>query len=139
MLVLEKKRKNCMVTPEKIAKIANETSLNVSLDHTFHFGVACYEEGITEVLRPIAIQDLDHGVQDIPLSRHSAEIAKKVEKAYQELKERLNDSEQQVLKKYVDTCNDLLRVEADDYFIHGFLRGYRYLKNINEYTPGGMR
>ncbi|WP_338754860.1 hypothetical protein [Bacillus sp. FJAT-52991] len=75
-----------MVTPSTIAQIADETSLNVSLDHTLHFGVACYKEGITDVLRPIAIQDLDYGVKEIPLSSHSAEIAKKVEESFQELK-----------------------------------------------------
>lgn len=136
--------KRSMVTADKIARIATDTSLKVSLDHTLHFGMACYEEGMVEVLRPIAIQDLEYGVTDIPFTRHSKKMAERAEKAYEKLEESLGEAQRELLKEYMDAANDQLGAEAGDFFVHGFLRGYRFLKNINEfnhdeeYETGGM-
>ncbi|OKL36235.1 hypothetical protein BLL40_11515 [Domibacillus mangrovi] len=125
-----------MVTTSRIADIAEETSLEVSLDHTLGFGTACYDSGMVEVLRDIAAEELETLIEGVPVTVHTRELTGKTEESYQTIYNGLDQKEKELLNVFQDNFHDMLLAEAGDHFIHGFVQGYRYLKNRIVYTSG---
>ena len=119
-----------MVPATKIGKIAKKSlPENISLDHTLKFGIDCYESGMVEVLKDIAILDLEKGVGSIKPSNYTKQLMQKSQEKYQAIKEKLTSEEdEELLFEYSDTMTSLAGAEAGDYYIMGFIRGYRYLK-----------
>ncbi|OKL35381.1 hypothetical protein BLL40_15810 [Domibacillus mangrovi] len=125
-----------MVTTSRIADIAEETSLKVSLDHTLGFGIACYDSGMVEVLRDIAMEELETLTEGVPMTVHTRELTEETEKSYQAIYNGLDQKEKELLHDFQDKFYDMLLAEVGDHFIHGFVQGYRYLKNRIAYTSG---
>lgn len=124
-----------MVTPSRIVKIADTLTKPVSMDHALELGVACFEEGMMEVLRHIAVQDLNQECGPIVMSKYSGEMTKVTEERYRALQQVLDGGERELLKRYDEAYRNLSGAEIEDYFIAGFIRGYRYLKNHFTFSP----
>lgn len=123
-----------MVTPTIIAEIAQERlHSSISLDNTLGFGITCYEKGMEEVLRQIAIRDLERVGFYMCTSKYTKKESAKTDKMFQELKTTLNNEEIEKLEEYDDAFMNFLAAEAGDYYIEGFLRGYRHLKTFLEF------
>ncbi|AEH49824.1 MAG: hypothetical protein CW346_14675 [Bacillaceae bacterium] len=118
-----------MVTAHKIAEIAK--SHRVSLDYALTFGAACYDAGMVEVLKGVAIEVLAREGSNILASKYTKEKRSIVEEKYEALKSVLNEQERQLLEDFNDEFHDLVYAEAENYFIEGFIQGYRYLKLLS--------
>lgn len=120
-----------MVPATKIGKIAKKSlPENISLDHTLNFGVSCYESGMIEVLKDIAFLDLEKGIDSIKPSIYTKQLQQECQKKFQAVKEKLTSEEaEKLLLEFEDAMTSLAGSEAGDYYIMGFIRGYRYLKN----------
>lgn len=93
-----------MVTVDKIAKIAKAHRVN--LDYTLEFGAACYDAGMVEVIREIAVQDLATGGATILQSRFTNQLLKIVEEKYHKLENTLNRHERQMLKEFEEAFQE---------------------------------
>jgi hypothetical protein len=118
-----------MVTAHKIAKIAK--SHRVNLDYALTFGAACYDAGMVEVLKGVAIEVLAREGNNIVTSKYTKESRLAVEEKYKALKSVLNEEEKQLLEDLNDEFQDLVSAEAENHFIEGFIHGYRYLKLLS--------
>ncbi|NNU94695.1 hypothetical protein ETC01_16350 [Geobacillus sp. NFOSA3] len=118
-----------MVTAHKIAEIAK--SHRVSLDYALKFGAACYDAGMVEVLKGVAIEVLAREGNNIATSKYTKERRLAVEEKYKALESVLNEEEKQLLEDFNDEFQDLVYTEAENYFIEGFIHGYRYLKLLS--------
>lgn len=120
-----------MVCPSKIAKTAKN---KVSMDNgNLVFGTHCYEAGMVEVLKGIAMKELDEGDVCIETSKQVTKLNKKATEAYQALVNAVSNREVSLVKEMDEVYNLVAAAEAEDHFIEGFLRGYRYLKHIMEF------
>jgi len=116
-----------MVTAHKIAKIAK--SHRVSLDYALEFGAACYDAGMVEVLKGVAIEVLAR--EGSNTSKYTEKKRLAVEEKYEALESVLNEEEKQLLEDLNDEFQDLVSAEAENHFIEGFIHGYRYLKLLS--------
>ncbi|KGP59364.1 hypothetical protein NP92_14510 [Anoxybacillus gonensis] len=101
----------------------------VSLDYALEFGAACYDAGMVEVIREIAVQELATGGATILQSRFTNQLLKIVEEKYHKLENTLNRHERQMLKEFEEAFQEASAADAHDHYIAGFISGYRYLKN----------
>lgn len=126
-----------MVTPFTIAKLADEKEVT-ELHPVFCFAADCYEAGMAEVLKEVAEQSLE---EHPPIKRSVSAKAyqSKVEYQFLLLKSTLTPDQTKLLEEYQDQTSFLSGAEASDYYIAGFLQGYRYLKSKvahhNTYCP----
>lgn len=118
-----------MVTVYKIAEIAK--SHRVSLDYALEFGSACYDAGMVEVLKGVAIEVLAREGNNIATSKYTKERRLAVEEKYKALESVLNEQERQLLEDFTDELYALMATEAEDHFVEGFIHGYRYLKLLS--------
>ena len=118
-----------MVTAHKIAEIAK--SHRVSLDYALKFGAACYDAGMVEVLKGVAIEVLAREGNNIATSKYTKERRLAVEEKYKALESVLNEQEKQLLEDFTDELYALMAAEAEDHFVEGFIHGYRYLKLLS--------
>jgi hypothetical protein len=130
-----------MVRPTLISETSEK---NISMDNgNLQFGTSCYEAGMIEVIKGIAIQEMDHMEY-----RDSSERVKRLNneavKAYEALANNLNGDKFEIndilngklidrLKEMDAVYNQVAAAEAEDNFIEGFIRGYRYLKHLMEF------
>lgn len=119
-----------MVSINKIAKIAKKKK--VSMDYTLEFGESCYEAGMIEILKGIAMNELHFSPQR-KLSSSGEEASKILDEKYENLKNILDEDKQKVLLDYDDAFNNFSSIENTDEFIDGFIKGYRFLKNQVEF------
>lgn len=122
-------RSRSMVSPRRIAKIADTLKKPVSMDYGLELGVACFEEGMMEILRHVAEQDFNQDCGHILMSAYSKEMNRIAEEKYEELQSVLDCRQQGLLKQYDEAYRNLSGSEVNDYFIVGFIRGYRFLRN----------
>jgi hypothetical protein len=116
-----------IVTPFTIAKLADEKEVK-DLQPVLGFGADCYEAGMMEILTEVA---------ERALAEHPAINRSEPAKSYQNnveyqlllLKNSLTPDQVKLLEEYDDQYGFLSGAEATDYFIAGFLQGYRYLKS----------
>lgn len=116
-----------MVSPMTISKIAGRFN-NISYDYAGSFGVACYEEGMKQVIKQIARISLFTG-GPIPQSKHARKATKKLENMYQNIVKALKDNDKQTLDKLGEAYSNVMAAECEDHYIEGFIRGYQYLMN----------
>lgn len=133
--------KNDMVSAGTIFEIAKKTSPKTfNLNDSLKFAVDCYESGMIEVLRGIAYNDFESR-GPVAKSKYTKKMDAQCQEKYEELRNDLrwnaniDDSQTDLLKKYDDSFRDLMEAEATDYYIEGFIMGYRYLKSQIEFAP----
>jgi hypothetical protein len=126
-----------MVTPFTIAELADEKEVK-DLHPVLGFGAECYEAGMIEVLRMVAEKELEKH-SEIKLSQSTKEFNSKMEYQYLLLKEASNLQQNKLLEEFQDQYEFLNGSENTDFYIAGFLQGYRYLKSErahqNPYCP----
>ena len=116
-----------MVTPFTIAKLADEKEVK-ELQPVLGFGANCYEAGMVDVLKEVAEKALaEHPA--IQRSEAAKVYQSKVEYQFLLLRSTLTPEQMTLLEQYHDQYDFLSGAEASDYFIAGFLQGYRYLKS----------
>lgn len=111
---------------------------HVSWDDAGRFGLASYEAGMFEVLRGIAEEDLDCGVGEIPSTPEMDKWGKVAVQKASELSGELDETSCNLFAEFECAQQDASSAEANEYFIQGFLRGYRYLKNQMEFRGGSL-
>jgi hypothetical protein len=116
-------------TIEKIAlkKLDPKAS---NLRQTIQFGEDCYDSGVLEVLKGIASQEVIHA--DPEQSDLATSVGETFEEKSEELKAMLDKKALKLFEEYEAASAHLMAVETNDNFIAGFIRGYMYLKKINE-------
>jgi predicted nucleotidyltransferase len=117
-----------MVNRKKVERIAKkELPHHIKIDHTIDFGIACYDSGMVEVIREIAVRDLSTGGGPVNQSKYAQKmhaIAKKISN----FRKKLNEEERQFLEDFDEAFNSALAAESYDHYVEGFVRGYRYVK-----------
>lgn len=116
-----------MVTLDRIAELTK--GRDVKLDDVLSFSVDCYEAGMSEVLKEIAEREMENH-PPIELTESTKEELRKIENLLNDLRHILDPSELRILEEFNDKYESLNSSESWEYFIAGFLRGYRYLKSI---------
>lgn len=116
-----------MVSSVKIAEMAKEKLQNpLDFHDTLQFGSACYDAGMVEVLRMIAVK---YGRGYVSASEETKQQELVVQRKKEELIKALNEETKQLFEEYDEAIRDLMGYEAEDHLIEGFIRGYRFLKN----------
>ncbi|EMI11261.1 DUF6809 family protein [Anoxybacillus gonensis] len=115
-----------MVSPIRIAEMAKKTMRNEDdFRDILEFGSACYDAGVTEVLRIVAAK---YGRGYVPPSKQTKQQELIVQQKKDELMKRLDEESKQLFEEYDEAIRDLMAFEAEDYLMEGFVRGYRFLK-----------
>ncbi|WP_407270007.1 DUF6809 family protein [Radiobacillus sp. PE A8.2] len=118
-----------MVNSLKIASIAKKKlPANISLDNTLDFATACYERGMEEVIKDIAFLELDK-FDPIKIRNSTMRLNQVCQQRFDELESLLTSEQKEQLRAYEEAYANFLGAESGDHFIHGFISGYRYLKN----------
>lgn len=119
-----------MVDLAKVIRMAKKELPNhIKIDRILDFVIACYDSGMVEVIREIAIRDLYTGGGLVNQSKYARKMHAAAEEKYQTLESKLNEEERKLLADLDDAFNDVMAAETYDYYIEGFVRGYRYLKH----------
>jgi hypothetical protein len=124
-----------MVSRSRIAKLANESNVN-NIESVIGFASICYEAGMMEILKGIAEKELDRHPA-VELSTSTRELINKVDHLLNILENTLNPEQMKLLKECGHQYQYLADAQANDYFIAGFMNGYRYLKS--ESAAGNKR
>lgn len=131
---MTRERSRAMVTPNRIVEIAKDKlPRTTSFDQAGSFGISCYESGMIEVLRGVAMEDLEYGMGPILMTVHTKKYVKQVIEKSEELRNTLDGPTFEIFKEFEEVQQNLLGAETSDHFIEGFIRGYRYLKNQMEF------
>lgn len=128
-----------MITPTKLLeKTGDALPKHVSWDDAGRFGLTSYEAGMIDVLRGVAEEDLEYGVGHISITTDMERFSEMANQKASDLSGKLDESTYNLFLEFDCATHDASAAEATEYFIQGFLRGYRYLKNQMEYR-GGFR
>lgn len=125
-----------MVTVSTLVPIANTTQTSFNYNNSMEFGVRCYEAGMIHILKGIAEEFLE--TTDVYCSDFTRSMNKIVEKKRQELEMTLNPTDYGLVRKYEESINEANTAETADYYMQGFLDGYRYLSNRNAFKSEGF-
>jgi hypothetical protein len=116
-----------MVSRSRIANLANESNVK-NLESVIGFASVCYEAGMMEILKGIAEKELDRH-PSVELSKSTRELINKVDHLLNILENTLNPEQMKLLKECSHQYQYLVDAQAADYFLAGFMSGYRYLRS----------
>ena len=126
-----------MITATRLVeKTGDALPEHVSWDDAGRFGLMSYEAGMIEVLRGVAAEDFEYGVGTIPITAEMGRLSEMANQKASELSGKLDESTYILFLEFDCATQDASGVEATEYFVQGFLRGYRYLKNQMEFRGG---
>lgn len=126
-----------LIAPTRLLELAGDAlPKSVSWDQVGQFGLTSFEAGMVEVLRGIAEEDFEYGVGNIPASRDMDQFGKLATHKASELSGKLDETAYNLFVEFDCTMQDASAAAAEEHFIQGFLRGYRYLKNQMEFGRG---
>lgn len=126
-----------MVSATTIADLAKNTLPgSISLNDSLGFATTCYESGMIDVLRGVAMEDMEYGVGFIKSTPKMEKDLKEMEKRTEELRRVLNVDQFRLFREFIESANNVENSDAEENYIQGFLRGYRYLKNQMEFRGG---
>lgn len=110
------------------------TVLGNSIENRYEFLTGIYEEGMTAVLREIAVAKMLEWEEDDSKERpcQQKEALCKVEMAYKKLGETLNATQRGLLITLDSEFGGLMSTESKEYFVAGFIAGYRFIKQLKE-------
>lgn len=119
-----------MATPDKIYKLSKEKmSSKVNWNDVSNIATYCYDEGATDILTHVAELYLEKAEDCFDMSKETREVTQITEEKHQELKNTLNEKEIPLLEAYDEAWHDMSASESYDYYIRGFIAGYRFLKS----------
>lgn len=128
-----------MIAPTKLVEKTGDTlPKHVSWDDAGRFGLTSYEAGMIEVLRGVAVEDFEYGVGPIPSTKERDRFVELANQKASELGGKLDEFAYNLFLEFDQATQNAASEEAVEYFIQGFLRGYRYLKNQMEYRGGSL-
>lgn len=126
-----------MINYETSDKAASKAGLSYPIEN--HDSVnGIYEAGMIDVLREIAVTKL-YEVEDGESIELPDEYRVQVEKhaaALQEIKKHLPEKYHSLVSAMEDAQCRITGLEMDDYFIRGFVEGYRFLRTLNSSYRG---
>jgi hypothetical protein len=115
-----------IATFDAITTIAQEEKVSIT-DDTLKIGSACFDAGAREILRHVAIVDLESG-DPVKCSNYTKRLSRECEEKYKVVENMLSKEGAALLKQYDDFFHDMAAGEAHDYYIEGFIRGYVFMK-----------
>lgn len=137
MKTMARKISRSMVSAITIADLAKNTLPgSVSLNDSLGFATTCYESGMIDVLRGVAMEDMEYGVGYVELTPKLEKDLKEMEKRSKEVERFLNEDQLRFFDEFIESANNVRNSDAEENYIQGFLRGYRYLKNQMEFRGG---
>lgn len=125
-----------MVAVDTLVPISNKTNTSFNDTNTMRFGVECYEAGMIHVLKGIAEEFLE--TAEIWSSDNTRKLNRIVCEMRYELEATFNPSLFQLIKKYEEALNEANSSDAGDFYMQGWLDGYRYLSNRTAYGCEGF-
>lgn len=126
-----------MVNTNTIVEISNEQPKSVSLNGPYlGFAINCYEAGMIQVLRGIAEDFLE--TAEIWISDSTRELNGIVEEKRREIEASFNSRDYALIKEYADSLSEADSSDAGDFYMQGWLDGYRYLANRVAYRGDGF-
>lgn len=93
-----------------------------------------YEDGIKEVLRELAMIKCHQYEKGNTENEAIKEITEKVIQHENKIRMIFSEQDLDLLLEYESDLNHLKALECEEYFIQGFIKGYSFLKCINERT-----
>lgn len=125
-----------MVNLETLAPIAIGTDTEFHKNNSMDFGVKCYEAGMIEVLKGIAEDRLEKLV--LISSGFTTKLNAIADEKRLELESTFNARDYALIKEYEEALSQAEAGNAEDYYIQGFLDGYRYLAHRLAYNCEGF-
>jgi hypothetical protein len=125
-----------MAAPSTITEIALESLPNEKGD-IIKFGSECFDAGVIEILKQIANSSLT--TRHFTSTEETQKRAMETEERYLELKNSLNDAYIPLAENLDQAWGDFMAAEAYDYYVSGFIDGYRYLKNYIAHNKGAVK
>jgi hypothetical protein len=116
-----------IATFDAITTIAQQEKVSIT-DDTLKIGSACFDAGAREILRHIAIVDIEKLGPLSIASNHTKRMSVECQEKYDLINTTINKIERPLLKEYDEAFHNLMAAEAHDYYIEGFIRGYAFLK-----------
>lgn len=117
-----------MVGFGKIAKIVRNSSDSKIEWNQMKIGEACYEAGMVEILREIALKSF--GQAQIPNSVETQEALDSTEDLYKEIDSHVVDPNlHELVKQLHKKHGEAQCCSGEDHFVEGFIAGYRFLKS----------
>lgn len=122
-----------MVNVEQVVPVMNRT--NIHGNKSLEIGTAFFEAGMVEVLKDIAVSQMDrqNHYQTLENSKTVVDTRLECEAAYQNLFGQLTPEQQNLLEKFDDQWAGHASALEGDQFIAGFIHGYAFLKTL--YRP----
>jgi hypothetical protein len=120
-------KNDAMVSYSTIIEIAKKSNTSVNGENAI-LASECYDAGMAEILKEIA-ENLLFTDTDIMASKSSVKAGIKVDEAKKALLCSLGSNSHELVKDFEESFQDLMGIEVGDWFVEGFVRGYRYLKH----------
>ncbi|HWO77752.1 MAG TPA: hypothetical protein VNM69_17940 [Bacillus sp. (in: firmicutes)] len=121
-----------MISNVKSAHIASKYKLQETKQ--WHAINEAFEDGIKEVLRELALIKCHQYEKKNVESEKIKDVKEDVLQHEDDIRMAFTGRELDLIINYEDDLNHLRALECEEYFIQGFIEGYRFLKCINERT-----
>jgi hypothetical protein len=115
-----------MASPMTISDLASDSVGGVKSKRDLVLGSTCYDAGMAEVLKGVAKTVLSEKV--FVTSKQSLESIKRFDEAREAIFNTLSGEHLKLLVEFEEAYAELAGIEACDWFVEGFIEGYRYLK-----------
>lgn len=121
-----------MVSRELVDKTAKQAGFKYASGDSDRV-TKVFEAGMHDILREIAIVKM-YEVEDEGRFELGDEYEKQVEKhatLMNEIKELLPEKHRHLINEMDDVRSRIMVIEMDDFFIRGFIEGYKFLRTLN--------
>lgn len=127
-----------MVHGEKVYQLAESIGINGGIgDKGLRIGSTCYDAGMISILRIIAAQQ---SIEDDPSTFKESDMTKSLagttQDKFDKLFNTLDEVQQKMFLDYEDEQTSYMGCSRDDYYIQGFISGFRFLLREIKYGSG---
>ncbi|MEC1155512.1 DUF6809 family protein [Cytobacillus horneckiae] len=127
-----------MVHGEKVYELAESVGINGGIgDKGLRIGTACYDAGMISILRLFAEKQI---VEDDPSTFKESDMTKSLavttQEKFDKLFKTLDEEQQKMFLEYEDEQTSYLGCSREDYYIQGFISGFRFLMREIKYGTG---
>ena len=125
-----------MTRSQKVSDIASSIGIEGPIGNGLEIGTACHDAGMISILRIIAEQEMIKEKSSIVPSKITNEMAVSTEEKFKTVTNSLSQEQQDLLLEYDDEFTSYLGCYSEDYYIQGFISGFRFLMREIKFGNG---